>query len=202
MNYVHFLSLSPDQIIEILGTVCGLLNIYLITRQSNWNFFFGFVNAGLFFFLFHHKKIYADMALHFIYMAFQIYGFYQWRAGGQAHHGVTVKVANGKEMSIACGVIVILALVMAYVLSHYTDSTRVALDASTTAICLVAQWMMSKKWLQNWWLWIIADVVAITLYLYKGLYFTTGLYAVYIIMCFVGLNLWRKRLKNLANTIP
>lgn len=188
--------MSHDQLFEYIATVCGLINIYLITRQSKWNFLFGFINAGSFFFLFHHKKIYADMALHFLYMAFQVYGLYQWQIGGQQHHGVKVHYASKANLIKACAVIIGLALVMAYILHRYTDSTSIPLDASSTAICLVAQWMMSKKWMENWWLWIIADVIAIAMYLYKGLYAATGLYGVYIIMCIVGWLQWRKAWQN------
>ncbi len=178
---------------KMIATTCGLLNIFLITRQSNWNFLFGFLNAAAFFFLFHHKKIYADMGLHFCYMAFQVYGFYQWRLGGTLHQGVHVKYANVRDFSMALAVMALLAGTLVYILSHYTDSTRIGLDATSSAICLVAQWMMSKKWIQNWWLWLIADVIAITLYLYKGLYLTSGLYTVYIIMCCIGLYQWHRK---------
>lgn len=184
--------MTHDQLFEYIAVACGLLNIYFIVRQSNWNFLFGFINAACFFFLFHNKKIYADMGLHVIYMLFQIYGFYQWRVGGKNHRGVQTHYASGSAFAIACGCMVVIALTMAYVLSHYTDSTRIPLDASSTAICLVAQWMMSKKWIQNWWLWIIADVIAITMYLYKGLYPTAGLYSIYIIMCVIGLWQWHR----------
>jgi nicotinamide mononucleotide transporter len=188
--------MSHDQLFEYIATACGLLNIFLITRQSNWNFFFGFINALCFFFLFHHKKIYADMGLHVVYMAFQVYGFYHWRIGGTKHQGVSVYNANKRELSIAALVIVALGFIMAFILSRYTDSTSIPLDASSTAICLVAQWMMSKKWLQNWWLWLIADSIAIIMYVHKGLYVTTGLYAVYIVMCVIGLMKWRNALKT------
>lgn len=195
LNSNYLFTVNHDQFIEMFATFCGLLNIFLIVRQSNWNFLFGFLNAAAFFFLFQHQKIYADMGLHFCYMAFQLYGYYQWRLGGTKHHGVHVKYADARHFSTALGAIVVLALTLIYILSHYTDSTRIGLDASSSAICLVAQWMMSKKWIQNWWLWLVADVIAITLYLYKGLYFTSGLYAIYILMCLIGLYRWHQTWK-------
>lgn len=184
--------MTHDQLFEYMATFFGLLNVYLITRQSQWNFLFGFLNAGCFFLLFHDKKIYADMSLHIIYMLFQIYGFYQWRSGGQQHHGVKAHYASWLDFGKASAVIVFLGVIMAYILAQYTDSTSIPLDASSTAISLVAQWMMSKKWIQNWWLWILSDVIGIAMYLYKGLYAASGLYAVYIVLCFIGLHKWRQ----------
>jgi len=81
-----------------------------------------------------------------------------------------------------------------FVLDNYTDSPAPLGDAFTTAISIVATWMLARKIIEHWILWIIADLVSMGLYIYKGLYPTVVLFAVYTAMAFIGYREWRKTL--------
>lgn len=182
--------LTYDTIVEVIATTTGLINVYLLARENIWNFLFGLISVSCFFLLYHDKKLYADMSRHLLYVAFQFYGYYQWRYGGKRHHGVKVYRATWPEMGGVVLAIILLASSFYYALSHYTDSTSIPLDATTTAMSLVAQWMQSRKWLQHWFLWIIMDFLALFMLLNKHLYLTTALHCLYIVLCFVGLRYW------------
>jgi nicotinamide mononucleotide transporter len=84
--------------------------------------------------------------------------------------------------------------VLALALHRFTDTNVPWWDASTTALSLLAMFMQSRKWIENWWLWIAADLLYIGLYAYKHLYITTLLYAVFMVMCIIGLRQWQRDL--------
>lgn len=134
------------------------------------------------------------MGLQVVYLLLQFYGCYQWLYGGEGQTQLGIKKATQHEMLLALVIMVLLAALISLLL-HYTDSTTIILDAITTALSLVAQWMMSKKWLQNWWFWLVMNSISLIMYSVKGLYITTGLYAVYFILCVYGYYQWRTELR-------
>jgi nicotinamide mononucleotide transporter len=93
---------------------------------------------------------------------------------------------------------VIATILLASMLRRFTDSNVPWLDATTTSLSLSAQFMQSRKLIENWWVWITADAIYLGLYIYKHLYITTLLYAVFMAMCFAGLMQWRRDLRNPA----
>ncbi len=93
-------------------------------------------------------------------------------------------------------VAIILFAAISFILKHNTDSTTVYVDAMITALSLIAQWMMSKKYLQHWILWIIIDLISINLYISKSLYLTSLLYLVFMLLCFKGYYQWRQTLNK------
>jgi len=175
--------------LEIIAALTGILNIYLVAKRSLWNFLFGIVTVSIFFSIFFHAKLYADMALQVVYLVLQFYGLYQWLYGGDHHTGLKVIKVGKDQLSYALIVTIALALLLGKLL-RYTDSSSVVLDATTTAMSLVAQWMMSKKWLQHWWLWMVMNILSIFMYSFKGLFITAILYAVYLGICLLGYYQW------------
>jgi nicotinamide mononucleotide transporter len=181
--------------LEMTAVIAGLLNVYLAARTSLWNWLFGIITVSLYVIIFFHAKLYADMLLQFIFLALQFYGWYQWLRGGAQHSALNVRSANVKIYAVALIATFILFVTISYLLKNYTDSTTVYIDAFTTALSLVAQWMMSKKWIENWLLWMLVDIISIRMYLVKHLYFTTGLYFLFFMICVMGYYTWRKSLQ-------
>ena len=191
MNHFSF-----THTLEIPAVLTGFLNIYLAARANIWNWFFGILTISLYIFIFYHTKLYADASLYVLFLALQFYGAYEWLQGGKHHSPLLVSKADKIIYVIVLIATIILFFTIAYILRHYTDSTTVYIDAFTTAISLVAQWMMTKKWIENWWLWMLVDVVAIKMYFIKELYFSMGLYAVFFVICVIGYLTWKKLLNN------
>ena len=183
---------------EIAGFVTGALCVWLLVKRNIWNFPVGMLNYVFFIFLFTRSGLYADAGLQVIYFILASLGWYWWLRGGPQKDGVELSEPKPWELA-ACGVaIIVIAAIIQYVLHRYTDSTVAGLDAITTAMSLVAQFMLSRKWIANWWLWIAVDVIYIPLYVYKGLWLTAGLYAVFLVMCIIGLIEWRQARKENA----
>jgi len=176
---------------EIAGFVTGALCVWLLVRQNIWNFPVGIANNLLFAWLFVHAGLYADSGLQFVYVVLAIAGWYWWLKGGSGHRGVALSEPSRPAL-VACLVAVgLVSAALQWGLLRWTNSTVAGWDAVTTALSLVAQFMLSRKWIANWWLWIAADVIYIPLYAYKGLWLTSGLYVIFLGMCIAGLLQWR-----------
>lgn len=178
--------------IEIFGFVFGALCVWLLVRRNIWNFPVGMVNYVFFIILFVNSGLYADAGLQVVYFVLACLGWYWWLRGGEQKDGVAFSDPTPLQLVGCCVAILIIAAIIRWVLHMYTDSDVAGLDALTTAMSLVAQFMLSRKWIANWWLWIAVDVIYMPLYAYKGLWLTAILYGVFLIMCIMGLSEWRK----------
>lgn len=185
-----------NHILEIPAVVFGVLCVYLAARESAWNFLFGFLMCGIYFILDFSVRIYADMTLQIIFIAFQFYGFYQWRYGSKNHTERHISFASRKILLVAVIAIAVIAAIYAVILKMYTDSQLIPLDVAATSMSIVAQWMMSKKWVENWWLWIVINIVSIVMYALTGLYFTALLYVLLLGVAIFGAITWQKRANN------
>jgi nicotinamide mononucleotide transporter len=177
---------------EILGFITGAVCVWLLVRQNIWTWPVGIANNVFFIVLFWRSQIYGDMALQFFYIAISIYGWWNWLHGGSAHSELrTQRTSMGWAAALtvitAFGTFILMALLRAY-----TNSSVPFLDALTTALSLTAQYMQSRKLMENWLVWITADLFYIYLYVIKGLYVTTLLYAIFLVMCIVGWTQWRR----------
>jgi nicotinamide mononucleotide transporter len=185
-------------IYEILGVIFGVVSVYLTVRQNIWCWPTGLVNVGLFIIVFFQAKLYADMGLQVLYVVLCLYGWYAWLHGG-AHHG-PLKVSRIPARALGGLLVagVALALPLAFFLRKATDASMPLLDASTSSFSVVAQAMQTKKWIENWWVWILVDVVYVGMYVVKGLYLTAGLYGLFLVLAVMGLAQWRKARREAA----
>lgn len=182
--------------IEAIAFTSGIVNIYLLTRCSLWNWFFGILTVSLYAIIFFNIKLYADMSLQGVFLFFQFYGLYQWCYGNKENKPIAMQQLNlSTGLSLAVAAIILFGII-SFTLIHNTDSTTVYADATITALSLIAQWMMSKKYLQHWILWIIIDVISINLYIIKSLYLTSLLYLVFMLLCIKGYYQWRQVLNK------
>jgi nicotinamide mononucleotide transporter len=111
-----------------------------------------------------------------------------------------VERASGRELALVGAAVALATVVLGVVLDRMTDSDVPWADAATTAVSLGAQWLMSRRLIENWWLWVAVDLVYVPLYVYKSLYVTAGLYALFLALCVVGLRHWRAELRAAAET--
>ena len=177
---------------EIVGVVTGVLGVWMTTRQKIWCWPVGIVSVSSFIVVFFRAKLYAAMGLQGVYVALAVYGWYAWLHGGEGRGALRVSrlpprlavglVLLGSAASVATG----------WWLRARTDETLPWLDGSTMAFSLVAQWMMTRKFLEHWLLWIVVDVVYVAMSLSQGLALTAGLYAVYAGLAVLGFRDWRR----------
>ena len=183
--------------IELLGSVLSIIYLYLSIKQKASLWIFGFLCSALYVVVFFQSKFYADMSLQFYYLVVSVFGWISWKAG---------KPENRKELPVKrttplSGVIILLIALILYfvyyfILTGYTDSPLPKADSFTTALSIVATWMLVRKMIEHWWLWIIVDSVSAGLYFYKALYPTAILFVIYTIMAIIGYLQWKKSLSK------
>ncbi|KVV16172.1 nicotinamide riboside transporter PnuC [Flavobacterium sp. TAB 87] len=179
-----------DTTIEVFGSIFGFLAVYFTIKQNIWCWYFGLIQVILFCFVFYTSKLYSDLILHMIYIFLQAFGWYNWKYGGENQTNLRVTVIT--KVSVWLSVTIFATVLLGYTMQNNTDASYPYADAFTTVASLVAQYLMIKKVLGSWLFWIVVDVVAIGIYFYKGLYFTTGLYVLFLIMAIIGYLEWKK----------
>ncbi len=182
--------------IETLAFMSGVVNVYLLTRCSLWNWLFGIITVSLYTIIFFNTKLYADMCLQGVFLIFQFYGLYQWRYGSSEKNPLVIQVINNSTGLSLVLAAIILFFSISFILKYNTDSTTIYADAAITTLSLIAQWMMSKKYLHHWVLWIVVDLLSIGLYISKTLYLTALLYSVFMLLCIKGYYQWRETLNK------
>ncbi|OGT36514.1 MAG: hypothetical protein A3F12_02195 [Gammaproteobacteria bacterium RIFCSPHIGHO2_12_FULL_38_14] len=199
LNLAMIYHLFNIQTFEMLAVLSGFFNIYLTVIESMWNWLFGMIAVSIYAVIFFHVKLYADMSLQLVFFGLQFYGLYQWHYGGKEKSTCKISKATRSTWSTAIIAFIFLFSSYIYILKAYTDSTTIIIDAFTTSLSLIAQWMMSKKWVEHWWIWIIVNIISIYMYINKNLYFTSILYGIYFFLCLIGYHLWKKQLYHTSS---
>lgn len=183
--------------VEIVGAVTGLIYLYFEIKQKIWLWPLGIVTSLFYIVIFFTSKFYADMSLQFYYVFISIYGWYNWTKGN-ANNNHSLPVINlNKKLGIILFIVHLFILgFIYYILKNYTDSPIPFWDALTTSLSIIATWMLSKKIIELWFIWIFVNFVSMILYIYKGLYPTTVLFFFYGFLSFSGYWEWNKVLKN------
>jgi len=176
--------------IEITASISGFICVFLLIRRNIWNWFFGLIQVTLFVWVFYQYKLYSDALLHIIYIALQFYGWWNWYHHKNNQNQLVIEWTSFSFFSKILLFSFISTLVLGYIMDTYTDASFAYADAFTTCTSLLAQWLLTRRHLLNWLLWIIVDIVAIIIYLQKGLFPTTVLYATFLIMAIVGQYSW------------
>lgn len=182
--------------LEILGFITGAICVYLNTRQNVFGWFFGIVNAVLYFAVFWQARLYADMGLQGYYFFTSMYGWWMWLYGGKSHDGVQVSEMPVRFYAIFGLIFVLTTLFWGFLLGRFTDASFSYMDSALTIASLIAQWMMARKYLENWLIWIVADALYVGMYFYKDLHLTAILYAVFLVLAVMGYMQWRKDLQK------
>lgn len=182
------------QLIELIGVLTGIVNVWLAARQNIWTWPVGLVSVAMYVLVFYDARLYADMGLNAFYFVTSLYGWYIWLYGGKNHTARKVGHVRGKELTVLLCLGVVFTLGLGYFLDNYTNADLSYADAGTTAISLIGYWMMAKKQLENWIVWLVVDVLYVGIYFYKELYLTSFLYFVFLLLCVKGYRDWQKDL--------
>lgn len=187
---LHYLQSSG---IELLGVLTGLVTLLLLVLENPWNWPIGIANNILYVVIFFQSRFYADMTLQVAYIIISVAGWYLWLHGGENHGVLRVRRMPAVALigTLLAGAAV--TYLWSLLLARINDVSPV-FDAATAIFSIVAQYMMARKYIENWMLWIVIDVVSVWLYASKHLVPTAGLYAVYVAFCVAGLMAWQRSL--------
>ncbi len=186
---------------EVAGLISGMLCVWLLIRQSIWNWPIGLCYALVSLVVFLQTRLYAEFGLHIYYVVMNAYGWYYWsRGAGSSTDGVGVKPVPVTHIGSTATLYVLLSVlvgipVLAELLLYFTDADMAYADATITIFSFAAMWMTARKMIENWYVWLVVDLLATALYVIKGIELYALLYCVYIGMAVMGWLAWHKTLK-------
>lgn len=182
--------------LDILGTILGFLYLWLEFRTSAWMWVVGCIMPAIYIVVLYQAGIYADCGMEVYYFLAGIYGLIIWLRG-KTEKGKKVEIsATPRKMYIWLALLfLILFVAIAVFLREYTDSRVPYIDSFTTSLSIIAMWMLSRKYIEQWWVWFVVDAVSAGLYIYKGVYGRSILYTVYTLMAIYGFYCWYRQMK-------
>jgi len=182
---------------EVLGTVTGLLCVWLYGRESLWAWPLAIVNALAFMVTFFEARLYADVVLQVVFFTLSVIGWYKWLRGGPEQSRLQVSSGLPVRRGLALvGSVAAIGAGSGYYFAHYTNAALPYWDASILGLSLGAQWLLNRKQLENWYVWILVDVVAVGVYCYRGLVLTSLLYVVFFGLAVRGAVSWRRAVRR------
>ena len=187
--------LTPFSMTEALGFVTGALCVYLVVKENVWNFPVGIANSAFFLVLFAGARLYGDAALQVVYIALGFQGWYLWLRGGENRTPLRVERAS-RRLLVGVAAFVVVGTTALTFLFRYVNDSSPFLDAFTTVLSLGAQYLLNRKAVENWLLWMTADVLYIYLYFKRDLHLTAVLYFVFLCLCVAGLRAWLKTMSE------
>jgi nicotinamide mononucleotide transporter len=188
-------------LVEIFGAVTGIIYVFLEIKQNIWLWPVGIATSATYIIVFRDNGFYADMMLNVYYVVISIYGWWAWKYGSHnkdlKRKELKIRRMSIRDIFVVSAAFLIIFFIMWYVLDNWTDSPVPLWDSLITSLSIIATWMLTRKILEQWHVWILANAIAVIVYIYKGMLPTSILFLVYFVMAVEGLREWKKDfLKN------
>jgi nicotinamide mononucleotide transporter len=187
---------SPTTWLEIAAVVIALVMVVCNIREIHWGWPLAIVSSLMYFALFWRSKLYGDASLQIFFAVVALWGWFQWLRGVRAD-GSSLRVTRLTRQGLAWTVATCALLWPAtgFFLKTFTDTDVPWWDAFPTAVSLVGQFLLGRKFVENWAVWIVVNAVSVGLFAYKGLWLTVALYGVFIVLSVVGWREWSRRVQ-------
>ena len=193
---------AVDITLEITAVIFGFLSVWFAKQNNIWVFPTGLISTAIFVYLLYKWVLLGDMMINAYYFAMSVYGWYIWtRKINDVITPISRTTAADKKTSI---IIFIATLVFVYAIYQWAgkwNSWTAYVDTLTTAVFFVGMWLMARRKVENWVLWIVGDVISVPLYLYKGLVFTSVQYLIFTVIAIYGYLAWKKNLSNVQPAV-
>ena len=184
--------------VEWIAAFLGLITVVLVVRRSIWNYPFALAMVALYFFEFLNEKLYSDALLQIFFFTINLYGWWVWHRAPEVDHGVAVEGMGNRARLNWLGGTVVASVMCGWLMATRTDAAAPFVDAAVAGSSVAAQWLQSLRRVESWMLWIAADLIAVPLYWWKGLYPTAILYLVFLGLAVAGLLSWKRTLAQEA----
>jgi nicotinamide mononucleotide transporter len=177
--------------LELLSFVLSIATVMLNIRRNHWAWLFAILSSAMYGVVFFGARLYGDAGLQAVFIAASIWGWAQWRRGGDAGPLVVTRLDRRGWIASIVGWALGFVLLWAF-LSRFTDTDVPGLDGFLTAGSLLGTLLTARKKVENWHTWIVVDIVYVGLYIHKHLYLTALLYALFVVLAALGLRTWRR----------
>jgi nicotinamide mononucleotide transporter len=180
------------ELLESVAVICALASVVLLWFEHSGTYPLTIAGAFLYMYICYTSGIYADIAINACFAVTSAWGWIVWRRN-KGEPGFAVEFLKPEQLAGYAGAVVGLTVVISFLLRRYTDSTVYIADALTTSLGLVAQVLVIRKKIENWYFWMAANVVCVPLYYSKGLYPSAALWAIMFFFSLSGLLLWLRK---------
>ncbi len=191
-DFCAWLNAHGSSCAELFGFITGVLNVWLVTREHIWSWPLGVLNAGFYIVVFARTGLYSDTGLQVVYLVLSLYGWWHWLRGGPSRDTVVVTRTPRRTALLLAGIALVSWVTLAAITRRLPGAALPWLDAALVSVSLVAQYMMTRKLLEHWLLWIAVDVVYIGLFINRQLPLTAMLYTVFLVLAFIGSVHWHR----------
>ncbi|MGL4367632.1 MAG: nicotinamide riboside transporter PnuC [Brevinemataceae bacterium] len=211
-DYISFQGeLSSSNILSLVITytagIMGVICVVLVAKENIWNYLFGIISVSLWLvYVILWSPLIWDALINITYLVLNFYGLYYWlnpkkeQKSSESSIAVTRYLTN-KEKVVYTVIAVISIVVLTIIgkkIGRYDNSTQALTDASSTVFAIFGQWFMSLKLLENWYMWIIVNIISIPLYISIGSYTLAMVWAAYLINAIYGYIMWKYNMKNVV----
>jgi nicotinamide mononucleotide transporter len=192
--------------LELFGVITSIIYLYFSINRKAWLWLLGLISSGTYVLVFFEHSLYADMILNSYYVIISIYGWFKWTLSKEFYHEDThqvdvARVSRKEVYRLSIFWLIIFTVIFIPVnflpkLLNINSASFPFIDSFLTASCFVATWMLAKRYIEQWYIWVFVNGAYTIIYIYKGLYFTIILSVVYTAMSVVGYIKWNRELEN------
>jgi nicotinamide mononucleotide transporter len=185
--------------VELAGFVLSLAMVYCNIKEIHWAWPLAILSSVLYGVVFWNSQLYGESSLQVMFVLTSLWGWRQWRVGSpQSNTDTTpaplaISMLSPAELKSALLATLLAWPAFSLFLHHFTDSDVALWDGLVTALSLLAQYLLAKKKLENWWVWLAVNLITVGLMLAKSLWLTALLYLIFAILSYVGLKAWLKQ---------
>lgn len=185
-------------VLELIAVVFGIISVLFARKNNILVYPTGLVSTILYVYILFEFQLYGDLIINFYYTIMSFLGWYLWSKTKNGEDEFPISIINRKECIISALIFIITLTFVAFVYHFFDKFTHwtAYVDAFTTGLFFVGMWLMAKRKIENWILWIIADVISIPLYFYKGLTFSSFQFILFTIIAILGYKEWRNFLQK------
>lgn len=182
----------PVSGLEVWAFVLSLGMVWLNVRVNPWGWPLSIMSSLLYGLLFARSQLYGEASLQLVFVAFSVWGWWQWLNGrDQFNQALSVQCLGRQGLVRGVAMVLLAWPALGLLLDHATDSDVPYMDALPTAASLLGQWLLGRKYLENWPTWLVVNVFSVVLFAYKGLWLTAILYGLFAVLSLVGWRQWR-----------
>ena len=174
----------------------GFVYLWLEYKASIYLWIASVIMPAIYLVVFYDAGLYADTAINIYYLLIALYGFIAWRRGNNSGAELKISHITVRQTVAMVALYAVLQVVISLLLLNFTDRTVPWFNGLTSALSVVGMWMLARKYIEQWIVWAVVDILSVGLYVYMGLYLTALLYAAYAIIAIFGYRKWQKLMKD------
>jgi nicotinamide mononucleotide transporter len=184
--------------LELTGALIGLLYLRLEYKASIYLWAAGILMPAIYIFVYYESGLYSDTGNNVYYLLAALYGWVLWKRSNGMAEELPIAHTPARVLLPVSLVLIAAFSFIAWLLINYTDSNVPLTDSFITSLSIVGMWMLAKKYVEQWLVWLVVDAVSCRLYVYKDLYFTSGLYGFYAVIAVFGYFKWKRMMNEAA----